>query len=212
MNGPDAQDLKFDSDGLVTAVAQDATTGTVLMVAMMNQEALERTRQTGLAHFWSRSRQQLWLKGETSGNLLSVEAIQPDCDGDTLLLSVRPAGPCCHLNRRSCFAQPAILLDSLRQTIDERRALEPEDSYTVFLLKAGVPAITRKIGEEAVEVILAGHERDNEHLLGEVADLWFHSLVLLAFFGLGSEDVLGVLKARHAAGRPDFRSGKGQVP
>jgi phosphoribosyl-AMP cyclohydrolase / phosphoribosyl-ATP pyrophosphohydrolase len=201
MTTPDPSTLQFDPQGLIVAVAQDAASGTVLMVAYMNQEALDRTAQTGEAHFWSRSRQRLWRKGETSGNVLHVEALQADCDGDALLLSVHPSGPACHTGRRSCFNEPAILLDQLGATLRERKAKRPTGSYTATLFTNGRSAILRKLGEEAVEVILAGVQENDEALVHEVADLWFHSLVLLEERGLDSSAVLGELTTRSRRAR-----------
>ena len=201
MTTPEPSTLHFDQQGLIVAVAQDAASGTVLMVAHMDQEALARTAETGEAHFWSRSRQTLWRKGETSGNVLHVEAIQADCDGDALLLSVHPSGPACHTGRRSCFAEPAILLDALGATLRERKAKRPTGSYTAALFTDGRSAILRKLGEEAVEVILAGAQESDEALIHEVADLWFHSLVLLEERGLDSAAVLGELAARSSRAR-----------
>ena len=199
MTSPDPSSLTFDSQGLIVAIAQDVGTGTVLMVAYMDREALTRTVESGEVHFWSRSRQTQWHKGETSGNVLHVEAIQADCDGDALLLSVRAAGPACHTGRRSCFSEPAILLDRLDATLRERKATLPSGSYTAQLFREGVPAILRKLGEEAVEVLLAGAQEPDEALVHEVADLWFHSLVLLEERGLDSSVVLGELAARRTA-------------
>ncbi len=196
MKSPDPGTVKWDERGLVTAIAQDAVTGVVLMVASMDREALARTVATGEAHFWSRRRQTLWRKGETSGNVLRVEAIQADCDSDAVLLSVRPAGPTCHTGRPSCFAEPATTLDQLAAVLRERQATRPAGSYTAQLFDAGRPAILRKVGEEAVEVLLAGALESNAGLVSEVADLWFHSMVLLADRGLGPRDVLTVLSQR----------------
>ena len=133
MTSPDPSSLTFDGQGLIVAIAQDVATGTVLMVAYMDRDALARTIDTGEAHFWSRSRQAPWRKGETSGNVLTVEAIQADCDGDALLLSVRAAGPSCHTGRRSCFAQPAVFLEQLGATLRERNAKRPAGSHTAGL-------------------------------------------------------------------------------
>jgi phosphoribosyl-ATP pyrophosphohydrolase/phosphoribosyl-AMP cyclohydrolase len=196
MKAPDAGTLNWDERGLVTAVAQDAATGMVLMVAAMDREALARTASTGEAHFWSRRRNSLWHKGETSGNVLTVEAIQADCDGDAVLLSVRPAGPACHTGQPSCFAEPATTLDRLGAVLRERKATRPAGSYTAQLFDAGRSAILRKVGEEAVEVLLAGAEETDAALVSEVADLWFHSLVLLAERGLAPSDVLATLSQR----------------
>ncbi len=198
MTSPDPSSLTFDNQGLIVAIAQDVASGTVLMVAYMDRDALARTVATGEAHFWSRSREAPWRKGETSGNVLTVEAIQADCDGDALLLSVRAAGPTCHTGRRSCFAEPAIFLDQLDATLRERDAKRPVGSYTAALFTKGRPAILRKLGEEAVEVILAGAQEGDEALIHEVADLWFHSLVLLEERGLDSSAVLGELAARRS--------------
>lgn len=192
--------VRFDDRGLVVAVAQDWSTGTVLMIAYMDREALERTVATGEAHFWSRSRQRLWKKGESSGAVLLVERLQVDCDDDAVLLSVRPQGPSCHLGRRSCFAEPATVTDHLQATLASRRQEAPEGSYTGELLRAGTPAICRKVGEEATEVILAAHQDDPTQLVGEVADLWFHTLLLLVSAGLRADDVFLELAAR--VGRP----------
>jgi phosphoribosyl-ATP pyrophosphohydrolase/phosphoribosyl-AMP cyclohydrolase len=188
--------LSFDHRGLIVAVAQEKATGAVLMVAYMNREALQRTLDTGEAHFWSRSRGSLWHKGATSGNILHVEAIQEDCDADALLLSVHASGPACHTGSPSCFPREATLLEELDATLAERRRLRPAGSYTAKLFDSGRTAILRKLGEEAVETLLAGTEGDDGALLHEVADLWFHSLVLLAERGLSGAEVLQVLRAR----------------
>jgi len=192
----DPESLRFDEQGLIVAIAQELTTGAVLMVAYMDREALQRTIDSGEAHFWSRNRKAPWHKGETSGNVLHVDAVQADCDADALLLSVHPSGPACHTGSRSCFAAPATLLDQLDATLANRRRERPPGSYTTSLFDAGRPAILRKLGEEAVETILAGTEDDDGALLHEVADLWFHSLVLLAERGLGGSDVLRLLAQR----------------
>jgi len=203
--------IKFDHRGLVPAVVQDVTTGQVLMVAWMNEEALRRTQETGQAHFWSRSRQELWCKGATSGNFMNVCEIRVDCDADTLLLKVDPAGPACHTGERSCFyreLQPSFspqiwgeregpeeglggltFLDTLFATILDRQANPRPDSYTVRLLDAGEDEILKKVGEEAVEVILAAKGQGDERLVSEMADLFYHLLVLLAARGLALTDV-----------------------
>jgi len=196
MTGPDPAALKFDENGLIVAIAQDAAAGTVLMVAYMDREALAHTVETGEAHFWSRSRKSLWKKGETSGNLLRVESIQADCDGDALLLSVRPAGPACHTGNRSCFAEPAILLDQLQATITDRKATRPAGSYTAQLFDGGRPAILRKLGEEAIEVLVAADHESDDALVHEVADLWYHAMVLLEERGINSGAVLRELADR----------------
>ncbi len=159
---------------LKPAIVQDAGDGRVLMLAWMDPEAERLTRATGEAWFWSRSRQQLWRKGETSGNTLAVEEIRDDCDGDALLLRVRPAGPACHTGARSCFA-PALW-----RTIMERKAERPEGSYVASLLDAGVARAAQKVGEEGVEVGLAAVSGDRDAVVAEAADLVFHLYVLLA--------------------------------
>ena len=163
---------------LRAAVVQEAESGRVLMLAWMNDEAERLTRETGEAWFWSRSRQRLWRKGETSGNTLAVEELRDDCDGDALLVRVRPAGPACHTGSVSCFAP------GLWRTIAERAQERPAGSYTTELLEAGVGACARKVGEEAVETVVAATTESDERLVEELADLWFHSYILLAARGL----------------------------
>lgn len=199
MNAPDVASLTFDERGLIAAVAQDGATGTVLMVAYMDREALARTVDSGEAHFWSRSRQALWHKGETSGNVLHVEEIQADCDADALLLSVHASGPACHTGQRSCFAGPATILDQLDATLRERQAQRPVGSYSTALFEAGRAAILRKVGEESVEVLLAGAGEGDEALTNEIADLWFHTSVLLRERGLSLAAILEALVQRHRA-------------
>jgi phosphoribosyl-ATP pyrophosphohydrolase/phosphoribosyl-AMP cyclohydrolase len=201
MNAPDVASLTFDERGLIVAVAQDRATGTVLMVAYMDREALARTVESGEAHFWSRSRQALWHKGATSGNVLHVEEILADCDADALLLTVHPTGPACHTGQRSCFAGPATILDQLDATLRDREAQRPAGSYSAKLFEGGRAAILRKVGEESVEVLLAGAQEGDEALTNEVADLWFHTSVLLRERGLSLAAVLEVLTQRHAAPR-----------
>jgi phosphoribosyl-AMP cyclohydrolase / phosphoribosyl-ATP pyrophosphohydrolase len=175
---------------LKAAIVQDAATNEVLMLAWMDDEALRLTRETGEAHFWSRSRQQLWRKGETSGNTLAVEELREDCDGDAILLRVRPAGPVCHTGSESCFAP------WLWRTVAERKQQRPEGSYVVRLLDAGVAKCAQKVGEEGVEVAVAAVGEDDERLVSELADLWFHTYVLLAARGLDPAAVERELRAR----------------
>ncbi|RLF30445.1 MAG: bifunctional phosphoribosyl-AMP cyclohydrolase/phosphoribosyl-ATP pyrophosphatase [Thermoplasmata archaeon] len=205
--------IRFDERGLVPAVVQDSTTGQVLMVAWMNAEALQRTRETGQAHFWSRSRQELWHKGATSGNVMHVREIWVDCDADTLLLRVDPAGPACHTGEQSCFFRrldslsPKIgaagegteggsALDTLFATILDRQANPRPGSYTAQLLDTGEDEILKKVGEEAMEIILAAKGQGDERLISEVADLFYHLLVLLAARGLTLADVGAELARR----------------
>jgi phosphoribosyl-ATP pyrophosphohydrolase/phosphoribosyl-AMP cyclohydrolase len=175
---------------LRAAIVQDAGNGDVLMLAWMDDEALRRTRETGEAHFWSRSRGRLWRKGETSGNVLAVEELREDCDGDAVLLRVRPAGPACHTGSESCFAP------WLWRTVAERAQTRPPGSYVGGLLGRGVAACAQKVGEEGVEAALAGALEDDERLVSELADLWFHSYVLLAARGLDPAAVERELRAR----------------
>ena len=175
---------------LVPAIVQDAGDGRVLMLAWMDDEALRRTRDSGEAWFWSRSRQEHWHKGATSGSTLAVDEIRDDCDGDAILLRVRPAGPVCHTGAESCFAP------WLWRRIVERRKERPEGSYVVSLLDAGAAAAARKVGEEGVEAALAGASESDERLVEELADLWFHSYVLLAARGLEPSQVDDELRRR----------------
>ena len=175
---------------LKAAIVQDATDGRVLMLAWMDAEAERLTRETGEAWFWSRSREKLWRKGETSGNVLAVEEMRDDCDGDAILLRVRPAGPACHTGSSSCFA-PALW-----RTISERKAERPEGSYVASLLDAGVPRCAQKVGEEAVETGLAAVSGDREALVSEAADLVLHLYVLLAAADVDLSEVEDELAAR----------------
>src|SRR4051812_8183647 len=177
---------------LRAAIVQDASSDRVLMLGWMDDEALRRTRETGEAHFWSRSRQTLWRKGETSGNTLAVEELREDCDGDAILLRVRPAGPTCHTGAVSCFAP------WLWRIVAERAQQRPEGSYVVSLLDGGPRAAAQKVGEEGVEAALAGAAESDERLVEELADLWFHSYVLLAARGLDPSAVEDELRRRHA--------------
>jgi phosphoribosyl-ATP pyrophosphohydrolase/phosphoribosyl-AMP cyclohydrolase len=174
---------------LTAAIVQDAADGRVLMLAWMDAEALRLTRETGEAWFWSRSRQELWHKGATSGNTQAVEEIRDDCDGDALLLRVRPAGPACHTGSRSCFA-PALW-----RTVVERVRDRPEGSYTASLAEAGIERCAQKLGEEAVEAAVAAVAGDGR-LAEEAADLLYHLYVLLAVAGVDVADVEDVLARR----------------
>jgi phosphoribosyl-ATP pyrophosphohydrolase/phosphoribosyl-AMP cyclohydrolase len=177
---------------LKPAIVQDARSGRVLMLAWMNDEAERLTRETGEAWFWSRSRQTLWHKGETSGNTLAVEELRDDCDGDALLLRVRPNGPACHTGSVSCFAP------WLWRIVAERARERPAGSYVTSLLDEGVAACARKVGEEGVEAAVAALGESDGRVIEEVADLWFHSYVLLAARGLDPSAVEDVLSDRHS--------------
>jgi phosphoribosyl-ATP pyrophosphohydrolase/phosphoribosyl-AMP cyclohydrolase len=186
--------------GLLPAVVQDATTRRVLMLGYMDRAALEATLATGRVTFFSRSKQRLWMKGESSGDILDLVSLEADCDADTLLVQARPRGHTCHLGRASCFAEaPADFLAELDALIRERDRNRPEGSYTTRLFEGGVRRIAQKVGEEGVETALAAVAEDDAALLGEAADLSFHLLVLLRSRGLGLQDVLAVLRDRHAA-------------
>ena len=199
----DPASLKYDDRGLVTVVAQDVASGAVLMVAWADREAVQRTLDTGFAHFWSRSRQQLWRKGETSGNGLEVVQALADCDADTLLLRVRPQGPACHTGNRTCFEPNGSTLELgwLAQVVAERRrADDPESSYTARLLAKGLPRIAQKVGEEGVETVIAaltGDADDRRELVSESADLLFHLLVLWNAAGVTPDEIAAELMFRH---------------
>ena len=183
--------------GLVAAVVQDSATGSVLMLGYMDRSALELTLASGLVTFYSRSRQRMWTKGETSGNRLELVSIAPDCDGDALLVRVRPLGPTCHSGSQSCFGEaPGDALDSLDQVIAHRERERPAGSYTSSLFDAGARRIAQKVGEEGVETALAAVAQDDDALLGEAADLVFHLLVLLRARGLGLDDLRARLVTR----------------
>ena len=202
----DASTVRWGPDGLVPAIVQSAADGRVLMLAWMNEEALEATLASGEVHFHSRSRSRLWRKGETSGNVLRLRSISIDCDGDALLVAAEPAGPTCHRGTRSCFdsASGAIeqreqgfgWLEQLWATIAARASDRPEGSYTAKLLAGGVDAVGRKVTEEATEVLLAAKNDDREGLASETADLLYHALVLLAERGLEPREVVDALRAR----------------
>ncbi len=187
-------------DGLVPAVVQDARTGVVLMLGYMNREALEKTLETGLVTFFSRSKQCLWTKGETSGNTLRLRDIRLDCDQDAILLKAEPAGPVCHTGDDTCWGernQAVYFLPVLENIIQERKNAAPENSYTAKLFASGIPKIAQKVGEEAVETVIESLGENRERLLNESADLLYHLLVLLAAKEVKLEEVESVLKARH---------------
>jgi phosphoribosyl-ATP pyrophosphohydrolase/phosphoribosyl-AMP cyclohydrolase len=187
---------------LLPCVVQDADTGRVLMLAYVDAEAMEATVRTGLAHFHSRSRGRLWRKGETSGNVLRVVAIRADCDADALLYLAHPAGPTCHTGAVSCFGDGAPLLAELADVIGQRAGSGEDGSYVAGLLAGARERAQRKVGEEAVEVLLA--EPAGEHLVAEVADLWFHSMLLLARDGLDPLAPLRELSRRRNAPRREM--------
>ena len=198
-------DLKFDERGLIPAIVQDARTREVLTLAYMNEESLARTIETGQTWFWSRSRNELWHKGETSGNTQNVVALHSDCDKDAIVVLVNPAGPACHTGARSCFDSAAadqdlgLLLDSLYELIESRERERPEGSYTTYLFNNGLDKILKKVGEESAETIIAAKNEDGGRLTAEVADLVYHLLVLLVARGVSLDQIRAELASRRGA-------------
>ena len=187
-------------DGLLPVIVQDADNLRVLMLGYMNREALQATLAGGRVTFYSRSKQRLWTKGESSGHVLELVSLTSDCDDDTLLVLARPHGPTCHLQRASCFPQaPAAFLSELDVLVAERERARPQGSYTTRLFGEGVRRIAQKVGEEGVETALAAVAQDENALLGESADLLYHLIVLLRARGLSLADAVDVLRQRHAA-------------
>jgi phosphoribosyl-ATP pyrophosphohydrolase/phosphoribosyl-AMP cyclohydrolase len=177
-------------DGLIPAIVRDARTGAVLTLAYMNEESLQRTRESGETWFWSRSRGELWHKGATSGNIQRVVDITPDCDRDALVVSVIPAGPACHTGSPSCFASlPLPPLERLMSVLRDRRTHRPEGSYSAYLFNEGRDKILKKVGEEATEVVIAAKGEDQARLVSELADLVYHLSVLMVDAGVGWEEV-----------------------
>lgn len=206
-------DIDFKKQkGLVPAIIQDAKTLKVLMLGYMNEEALEKTRKTGKATFYSRSKQRLWTKGETSGNYLFVEEIKPDCDSDALLIKAHPEGNTCHLDRYSCFQEEEekdiSFLLNLEKTIERRKAEMPEGSYTTKLFEKGINKIAQKVGEEATELIIESKDDNDELFLNEAADLLYHLHVLLTYKGFSLQDVTDVLESRHSENKEVKRNKK----
>lgn len=191
--------LSKNSDALLPVVVQDSATLKVLMVAYMNKEAFEKTVATGRATFYSRSRGQLWTKGETSGNFIEVVAMYPDCDNDTLLLMGRPTGPVCHRGTLSCFDTPDNegFIRRLQAVVQQRHREMPEGSYTTHLFNKGVNKIAQKVGEEAVETLIEAIDNNKERYLYEVGDLIYHLLVLNEQMGLTLADIEAELASRH---------------
>ena len=197
--------LKFDEKGLIPAVVVDSVTKKVLTVAYMNRESLEITMEKGLTCFYSRSRQALWLKGETSGNYQHVVSITADCDLDALTVVVEKDGPACHTGAESCFFNPVYQSDErhefsvqdLYALLQERNEKRPEGSYTTYLFEKGLDKILKKVGEECTEVIIAGKAEDKKETIYELADLAYHALVLMVQLGISVEDVHRELASRH---------------
>ena len=193
--------------GLVPAIIQDTNSGAVLMLGYMNREALAATQTTGRVTFWSRSKGRLWTKGESSGHFLEVRSISADCDQDTLLILVQPLGPACHLGTTTCWgrdaprslAQDLAFLATLEQIVAQRIATRPEGSYTAKLVDAGLTRIAQKVGEEGLELALAAVAQSDGEIIGEAADLLFHTALLLKVKGLSLAQVVGELESRHSA-------------
>ena len=190
-------------NGLVPAIIQDNTTRNVLMLGYMNREAYEKTLATGKVTFWSRSRNCLWTKGETSGNFLNLVDIKVDCDNDTLLVRVNPTGPACHLGTDTCWgetndANPLLFLTELQDFINKRHEEMPEGSYTTSLFNDGLNRMAQKVGEEALEAVIEATNGTNDRLIYEASDMFYHLIVLLTSKGLRIEDIAKELKERHA--------------
>lgn len=189
-------------DGLVPAIIQDDKTQKVLMLGFMNEEAYNKTKETGKVTFWSRTKNRLWTKGETSGNFLNVVSMEADCDNDTLLIKVNPTGPVCHTGADTCWGEknenPLAFLGELQRFIEKRYEEMPEGSYTTSLFQSGVGRMAQKVGEEAVESVIEAMACNNERLIYEASDMIYHLMVLLTSKGLKFEDLATELQKRHA--------------
>ena len=198
-------ELKFDEKGLIPAIVVDAVTKKVLTLAYMNRESLEVSMEKGLTCFWSRSRQELWLKGETSGNYQHIVSITADCDNDALVVMVEKEGPACHLGTDSCFTKAfyqsddrhEFSLNGLYDMLKERNEQRPQGSYTTYLFEKGIDKILKKVGEECTEVIIAGKANDKAETVYELADLAYHAMVLMVQMGISVEDIHKELASRH---------------
>ena len=202
----DVNQLKFDEKGLIPAIVQDAISGRELTLAYMNRESLAISMEKGLTCFWSRSRQELWLKGETSGNVQHIVSITPDCDGDALLVKVEKEGPACHEGVDSCFDRESVYeseelhdfsLGDLMKLIEGRKSEKKEGSYTTYLFEKGIDKILKKVGEECTEVIIAAKAEDRAETIYEIADLAYHVMVLMIEAGISLEDIHRELASRH---------------
>lgn len=198
-------ELKFDEKGLIPAIVVDAVSKKVLTLAYMNRESLQVSVEKELTCFWSRSRQELWLKGETSGNYQHIVSITADCDGDALIVMVEKEGPACHKGTDSCFTQPVyqsenrheFSYDGLMNLIEGRKSEKKEGSYTTYLFEKGLDKILKKVGEESTEVIIAAHAHDKKETIYEIADLAYHVMVLMIEAGISLEDIHNELASRH---------------
>ena len=202
----DIEKLKYDEKGLIPAIVVDDETGKVLTLAYMNRESLKISLEKKLTCFWSRSRQELWLKGETSGNYQHIVSITADCDMDALTVRVRKDGPACHTGEDTCFFNtvfeneeiaPAFSVQSLIDTIEGRKLDPKEGSYTTYLFEKGIDKILKKVGEESTEVIIAGKADDKAETIYEISDLMYHVLVLMIEMGISVDDIMNELKSRH---------------
>ncbi|MBQ8507648.1 MAG: bifunctional phosphoribosyl-AMP cyclohydrolase/phosphoribosyl-ATP diphosphatase HisIE [Clostridia bacterium] len=201
----DIEKLKFDEKGLIPAIVVDAITKRVLTLAYMNRESLQISMEKELTCFFSRSRQELWLKGETSGNYQHIVSITADCDGDALVVMVEPEGPACHLGTESCFEYPVYQSETRREfsyeglmkLIEGRKTDRKEGSYTTYLFDKGLDKILKKVGEESTEVIIAAHAKDKKETVYEIADLAYHVMVLMIEQGISLEDIHRELASRH---------------
>jgi len=200
----DMNELKFDENGLIPAIVVDDDTDKVLTLAYMNRESLAISMEKGLTCFWSRSRQELWLKGETSGNYQHIVSITADCDKDALVVRVKKDGPACHMGTDSCFTNPVFgkenekfSLEGLYELLQGRKKDLPEGSYTTYLFQKGIDKILKKVGEESTEVIIAGKADDKAETIYEIADLCYHVMVLMVQMGISVEDIRTELAGRH---------------
>ncbi len=202
----DTEKLKFDEKGLIPAIVVDDETSQVLTLAYMNKESLAISLEKKKTCFWSRSRQELWLKGETSGNYQHIVSITADCDMDALIVRVKKDGPACHTGEESCFFNtvfkneeiaPAFSVESLVKTIEGRKLDPKEGSYTTYLFEKGIDKILKKVGEECTEVIIAGKADDKAETIYEISDLMYHVLVLMIEMGISVDDIMNELKSRH---------------
>ncbi len=201
----DIKKLKFDDKGLIPAIVIDDETGKVLTLAYMNEESLKISLEKKLTCFWSRSRQELWLKGETSGNYQHIVSITADCDMDALEVRVNKDGPACHTGEESCFFNtvleneepPKFSVDSLVEMLEGRKTNPKEGSYTTYLFEKGIDKILKKVGEESTEVIIAGKANDKAETIYEISDLMYHVLVLMIEMGISVEDIMAELASRH---------------
>lgn len=217
----DLNDIKFDDKGLVPVIVQDAGNGQVLMFAYANKESLQKTVETGNTHFWSRSREKLWMKGEESGNTQTVKAMYVDCDNDAVLVEVEQKGVACHTGQRTCFYRSADrvetsapgfgpeksgkTLEDVYEVIDDRKRNPKEGSYVGGLFEKGLDKILKKVGEEAGEVIIASKNGDRKEIIYETADLWFHSLIALSYADITPEDIYQELDRRFGKPKEAYR-------